>query len=93
MTKLSRRSFFGVLAGAVAAPYVVRTSGLLMPVKNRIIPVALSGIGDGIALQSMVHPLNLSSIREMLLPGLYEITGKYSEIGTDWNRMFRRPRA
>lgn len=34
---LTRRSFFSGLSAAIAAPYVVRNSGLLMPVKDRIV--------------------------------------------------------
>ena len=48
---LSRRGFLGVLAGALAAPIVVR-SGLLMPVKAVIVPPVLVDlpfriVGDG----------------------------------------------
>ena len=41
---MNRRGFLGILAGAVAAPIVVR-SGLLMPVKPVIIPATLTPLG------------------------------------------------
>lgn len=34
---LSRRGFLGGMAAALAAPYVIRDSGLLMPVRDRLI--------------------------------------------------------
>jgi hypothetical protein len=36
---IPRRTFITGLAAAIAAPYVVRDSGMLMPVKKRILPM------------------------------------------------------
>jgi hypothetical protein len=86
---LNRRGFLGICAGALAAPYVVRTSGLLMPVKNRLIPINLSEVGEGVALQGAAYTRSLASIREMLLPGLMEITGTYRQIDDSWASVFK----
>ena len=40
MNKLSRRDFLGGFAGIVAAPYVCRNSGLLMPIKQHATPAS-----------------------------------------------------
>lgn len=44
-----RKLILGLASVGIAGPYVVRNSGLLMPVKNRC--------GDGIMLISRAHPL------------------------------------
>lgn len=44
---LSRRGLFGVLAGAIAAPYVAR-AGVLMPVRSI---VSAEGYGLGFAIR------------------------------------------
>lgn len=52
MIDLTRRSFLGGLAAAIAAPYVVR-SGILMPVKKIILPespmMIIEGSADGVS--------------------------------------------
>jgi hypothetical protein len=37
---ITRRNFCAGLAGMMAAPYVIRNSGVLMPVGQRLLPVA-----------------------------------------------------
>lgn len=59
---ITRRSLFGILAGAVAAPIVVR-EGLIMPVKALAVPeivVDISMIGDGTASGLRVYTLGSS---------------------------------
>lgn len=34
--------------------------------------------------------INLSSIRDLLLPGLYDLTGQYEEIPTQWSTVFEK---
>lgn len=34
-------------------------------------------------------PVNLSSIRDLLLPGLRDVTGEYPQIPTQWTKVFR----
>lgn len=52
MTALSRRGFLGVLAGAIAAPAVIR-SGILMPVRAIVEPLYAGEIGiyNGIVIR------------------------------------------
>lgn len=54
MDNLARRNFLGFLAGALAAPAIIRTPGLLMPIKPSLVPA-----GDGITLTSISHPEHL----------------------------------
>jgi len=35
---LTRRNMLGLLGAGIAAPFVVRNSGLLMPVRQRLVP-------------------------------------------------------
>jgi hypothetical protein len=46
---IERRKFLGGLALALAAPFVVRTAGLLMPIKRRlaITPLAYGELEEG----------------------------------------------
>lgn len=68
MVNLSRRSFFTGLVAAVSAPAVIRTPGLLMPVKSLIVPQG----GEAVALTGEV-PLGLPA-------GSYELQIVNSEL-------------
>ena len=66
---IGRRGFFGVLAGAVFAPYVCRNSGLLMPIADRSL-VTYEVRGEKLAesggplpdLRDENHPLGLDFV-------------------------------
>lgn len=78
---LARRAFLtGLGATLITAPAIVR-AGSLMPVKQMI------EIDDGVALLAMEQPVvSMAGLREMLLPGLYEVTGLLYEVtGLEFN--------
>lgn len=59
----SRRGFLGLLAGAVAAPMIVRTPGLLMPLQPRLVvePELLltpTGIVEAAEQAAKLYPRN-----------------------------------
>lgn len=58
---ITRRSLIGGLAVALAAPAIVRTPGLLMRVRPMIV------LGDGVALQSALHPAALDDRPDLTL--------------------------
>jgi hypothetical protein len=58
---LSRRGFFGGLA-ALAAPAIIRTPGLLMPIRM---------------VASPMPDLDMLQIKRLLLPGLVSLEGVY----------------
>lgn len=51
---ITRRGLLGMFAAGTAAA-IIRTPGLLMPIKSKLI------VGDGVALFSTAHPVLISS--------------------------------
>lgn len=64
---INRRGFLGAL---FAAPFVVRNSSVLMPVKEIIQPTATK------IIISPNAGVNLAQIRELLMPGLRKALGE-----------------
>ena len=63
MTDMNRRGFLGAVLYA-AAPFVIRNSSVLMPVKEIIQPTPTK------VIVSPNAGINLAQIRELLMPGL-----------------------
>jgi len=54
---ITRRNFCVSLAGLVAAPYVIRNSGVLMPVRQRILPIVYAmNTNANTGYYSLGHP-------------------------------------
>ena len=88
---MPRRKFLTGLFGIVAAPAVVKAANI-MPV--RVIEPQWF-VNDGIGLVSMAHPvrkggaLNLSQLREILMPGLEKmVDDMYTEHPGQWKSIF-----
>ena len=79
---IQRRAFLGGLLSAFAAPAIVRAASL-MPVRAIAAPPPdLLEIIDGNSLLSMER------LREFLLPGLFDITGRYRALPVQWDNVF-----
>jgi hypothetical protein len=63
---ISRRGALLGLSAAIAAPFVIRTPGLLMPVRNRIIrlPIELGDGYDSLFRDWQKHPATLEEYRQ-----------------------------
>lgn len=77
MTNLSRRSLITGLISFVAAPAIVRAASL-MPVRAFEEPVLIR-LG-----------LSLTTIRELLLPGLIHLNGAFKDVPPQWDELFSR---
>lgn len=86
---LSRRHFLTCIIGSLAAPYVIRNSGVLMPVRAvTSAPVVFTVSGYDAYARPIAETIGLASIREHLLPILTAVTGKYDELDPQWRRIF-----
>lgn len=74
---LNRRSFVSGLLVALAAPAIVRTPGLLMPVKPLVVPMPYEGYGGGFSI------LRNGTVNEALRP--LPFSGSSPEL-TEWMR-------
>lgn len=52
---LGRRGFLGALAAGICAPAIIRTPGLLMPIKPNLVQMP-----DGVVLTALPHPERLT---------------------------------
>jgi hypothetical protein len=76
MPLTSRRSFLTGLGALIASPAVIRTPGLLMPVRALVKPAGYFGLatvkreGELIAYDPCFDPTRIARMRAALLPGL-----------------------
>ena len=74
---IGRRGFITGLATLFAAPVIVRASSLMV-----VKPLPL------VMMRPPMAGMDLRLIKDLLLPGLREINGKYAEIPSHWDRLF-----
>lgn len=81
---LHRRTFLQGMFSAFAAPAIVRVDSL-MPIRApRMAMLVLEGF-DPVTGDAICH---MARIRELLLPGLWEITSRFPSTEEQWDKIF-----
>lgn len=82
---INRRSVITGLAAAFAAPAIIRTPGILMPIKPLLLPEQVIIPVD----VAVIPNIGLPKIRDLLMPGLIQITCGVTDIDRQWDEIFK----
>jgi hypothetical protein len=85
---IARRRFLDGLLAVLAAPAIIRTPGLLMPV-TKIMQPRLTGFPYRCPLCGGNHMGKcLGLLYDLLRPGLRNLAGSYAAFPAQWERIF-----